>query len=388
MPVKKLFPLFAALLILLFLIPVNVKAEEAEEDMTEELIRQLDFIDSESWEIFFRESGIPTLTDLETVDELLLAIAEGRADDPQNLMGAIKAIAQNELTGLLRVLIALAVAAALTMLPALITDEGIKPVLSLALSLTAVMLSASAFTALCGRTFAAVKRASEFTESSIPVMCGLLLSMGSTATAGVLRPLMLFLSGTVIGLIERVALPVCAACGVFAAVNCLTEDGKLTGWIRLAGTIVRSLLGVLSVVYIGVTGVRGMTMGLKDGVAIRTARYAIGRMVPIVGSMVSGTVESIMGCALLLKNGVGAAAALLLVSVMAAPIAANLAAIIVFRAAAAFAGAFADKRIAALYSGIADSIKNLLACSVAAASMLAMTIAVFLVSGGMTAGLW
>lgn len=375
--------------LMLALFPAFCNAEEAEEDeLTPELIRQIGLLDLEGWDSFFREEGFLSASGFAGADELLLALAEGKPEEPAGLFDALRAIARKELKASLGVFAALAAAAAVTALPALIPDDGIKPVLGLALCLTAAALSVGAFSALCGRTYAAVKRAEKLTEYSVPVISGMLAAMGSPASAGVMKPLMVFLSGTVLGSIESFALPVSAVCGVLAAANCISGEGRLSGFVKLAGTAVRSLLGIMSAVFAGVTAVRGMTMGLKDGVAIRTARYALGRMVPIVGSMVSGTAESIMGCALLVKNGIGAAAALLIVSVMAAPIFALVSALVIFRAAAAFSGAFADMRIVRLYSDMAEAIKNLLACAAAAASMFAAVVAVFIAAGGMTAGLW
>lgn len=379
----------AVFIALLLLFPAVCLAEEAEDgELTEELIRQIGLLDTGEWESFFKESGIPSLSGFASVDELLLALAEGSTGDPGGMLDILKAIALRELKSFAGILAALAVAAAVTLLPALIRDEELKPVLALALGSVAASLCAGAFSALCGRTFATVGRAAKLTQGTMPVMCGMLTLMGSASTAGVMRPLMLFLSGTVLVMIESLALPLSAAGGVLAVANSFSEEGKLSGFVKFSSSAVKTLLGVVSALYIAVIAVQGMTMGLKDGVSIRTARYAIGRMIPIVGSMVSGTVESIMGCALLVKNGVGTVAALLLVSVMAAPVFALLSALLLFRAAAAFAGTFAEARIARLYSDMAEAVKNLLACAAAASSMLAVTIAVFLISGGMTAGLW
>ena len=102
----------------------------------------------------------------------------------------------------------------ITVLPGILTDEGIKPTFVTVLSVTAVTFAAGAFAALCRNAFDAVSKAGKLTQSSMPIMCTLLVSTGSACSAGVFRPLMLFLSGTVISVIEKTALPLTAAGGI------------------------------------------------------------------------------------------------------------------------------------------------------------------------------
>jgi stage III sporulation protein AE len=104
--------------------------------------------------------------------------------------------------------------------------------------------------------------------------------------------------------------------------------------------------------------------------------------------MVSGTVDTVMGCALLIKNGVGAIAILILVSVLARPLVILAAGIFVFRLAAAVSQPAADERTVRLFSNAAETVSLLFACVVSAGCMMAVTMLVFIASGGISAGLW
>ena len=51
--------------------------------------------------------------------------------------------------------------------------------------------------------------------------------------------------------------------------------------------------------------IQGLTGSTYDGVTLRTAKFAMDKFVPVVGGMFSGTMDTLIGCSLVVKNGVG-----------------------------------------------------------------------------------
>ena len=374
--------------------PSSTEPAEAEpgplsEDLSQELARQAELIDLSPWQRYFSSASPFFNGSFATLDELLLGLSEGTAESsPQGLFDTVKALAEHELRSSLGAAAALAAAALLTALPALLPTEGVRPVLGLALMVPAVCIAASAFAALIKTASSAVGEAGEFTRRSLPVMTALLTAVGSTSSEGLFRPLMSFLAGTVITAIERLVMPLCAACGVLRIADSVAGGGRLSELVGLAKKAVRWLLGLISAFYFGVAAVRGLTAASRDGLALRTARYAIDQLVPVVGSMVSGTVDGVLACALLIKNGAGVMALLLLFSFAAKPLLSLAAGMLVFRAAAAVSRPAADPRVVGLYSGLADTASELFACAAAAVLLNCLTVCVFIASGGVAAGLW
>ena len=80
-----------------------------------------------------------------------------------------------------------------------------------------------------------------------------------------------------------------------------------------------------------------MTAATYDGVTMRTAKYAASSLVPMVGGMVSGTMDTMLGCALLVKNAAGLAAILLTMSVVLMPVLRLVAQMFLLRLASALA---------------------------------------------------
>jgi stage III sporulation protein AE len=72
-------------------------------------------------------------------------------------------------------------------------------------------------------------------------------------------------------------------------------------------------MGALCALFSGVLGLQSILMGAKDSMTIRTARYAISNMIPIVGSSVSGALSTLGGALSYVKDtlGIGTVAVLL-----------------------------------------------------------------------------
>lgn len=53
--------------------------------------------------------------------------------------------------------------------------------------------------------------------------------------------------------------------------------------------------------FLGAMSLQGVTSASIDGVAIRAAKYAVDNFVPVVGGMFSDTMDTLVGCTLIVK---------------------------------------------------------------------------------------
>lgn len=363
-------------------------AEPLAPELSDELSRQTELLDLSPWERYFADAGAFLGRSFQSVDEALLSLAEGGGEEPGGILNAILAVALRELRPALASCAVLVLAGLLTALASGVPDEGIKGALTLALLAVCAGAALDRFISLARTASETVSMTNEFAQSTLPIVSTLLTVTGAEAAQGLFRPLMSFLSGTVIAVISRAALPLSCACGMLRAADPIAGGGRLAGASRLISRAVKWLLGLVSAVYFAVTQVRGLNAAARDGVAIRTARYAIDRLVPVVGSMVSGTVDGVMACSLLIRNGAGTLALILLFSAAVRPLAVLGLGALGFRAAAALCRPACDQRVFSLYSGLADTAAELFACTAAAVLLVTLTLCVFLASGGSAAGLW
>lgn len=386
--------LVIALLLPLLLLPTAVFAENGEdagvsEELEEEVARQIGGLELGAWEEYSAAlSEALGFTPLSPA-RLLELIAEGAAEDaPRSLLDAIKRIGLAELKNAAAPIALLTLSALLTSLSGVAAGGRMKELLSFLLCGVSLTVTAGLVSSLAGRAAETVEKAGELASKSAPILTALLISSGSASGAAAFSPLMGLLAETVILAIERFLLPAALAAGVLAMLDPLSGGGKLRRLTALLRFAVKWGLGLLTTFFVGSAAVTGMTAASRDGVTVRTARYALDKLIPIVGSMVSGTVDSVMSCGLLIRNGAGIMTLLILILSAAEPLIVLAAGIFVFRAAAALSAPAADPAAVELLSGAADTAELLFACAAAACCMLAFVCFMFVSSGGAAAGLW
>ena len=125
-------------------------------------------------------------------------------------------------------------------------------------------------------------------------------------------------------------------------VNHLSDKAHLTRMVQLLRGAVCWLLGISFTVFLGAMSLQGVTSASIDGVAIRAAKYAVDNFVPVVGGMFSDTMDTLVGCTLIVKNALGVATVIVLLSVLAAPLIRTLAAVFILRFSAALLEPIAD----------------------------------------------
>lgn len=363
--------------------------EQAEEMLSAELKRQADELELAEWQRYFEACTGMGQGRYKTVGEMLLHYAEHGADaSPQSIWELLIALLKAKANKLFGPVAAITSGALMTCLAGVLPDKGMRKTLALCLGAAPVLLTASAFTALCSEAFACMESFSGFTRAALPVMTTLLSAVGATASAGAMRPLMLFLSGTVVMLLRSVIMPLIFAAAAVGVADSLGGRARLSELFKLILKTVKWLIGIISILYFGICSVQGMTVSAADGISVRTAKYAVDKLLPSMGGLIGGSLDTFMSCALLIKNGAGISAIVIMLGLLIEPLASIGAGVLVFRISAALCRPAAEPGMAALLSNIADTAALLLGVVTAAGAMFAVIIMVFITAGGISAGLW
>lgn len=179
-------------------------------------------------------------------------------------------------------------------------------------------------------------------EQILPLLLTLLTAVGGSASSAFLHPVVVAASGSMVYLAREVILRLVMCTCAVTTVNHLSDRAHLTRMAHLLRSAVCWLLGVSFTVFLGAMSMQGVCSASIDGVAIRAAKYAVDNFVPVVGGMFSDTMDTLVGCTLIVKNALGVTAMLILVSVLAAPLVRTLAVVAVLKLSAALLEPVAD----------------------------------------------
>lgn len=221
-------------------------------------------------------------------------------------------------------------------------------------------------------------------QNLFPLLLTLLAAVGGTASAAFFQPAVVAASGTMTSLIRNVTMPFAVGAAVLIILDHVSEKLHVSRLASLFKQMANWTLGVSFTVFIGVTMVQGLGTAAVDGVSIRTAKYAIDNFVPIVGGMFADTVDTLVGCSLLIKNALGTTGLMVLVGICISPMIQALCAVLIYRLSAAILQPVAESSIVDCLYDFSNVLMLLFIIQLSISAMFLLLIAQMLVVGNLT----
>lgn len=216
------------------------------------------------------------------------------------------------------------------------------------------------FSSAAGYGVDVIHSVSDFITKLSPVLTVLLASGGSVTSAAAFHPI---LSGSVYVmtlLIDKCVVPLIYLSAVLGIAGHVTPQLKLSAFTRLLRSAGKWLLTAALTVFTGVTALYGLSAPSFDAVALKTMKFAVGSFVPVVGGILSETVETVLSGTQLMKNAVGVAGIVSLAAVTIVPVLKIFAVLLMLELCAAAAEPVTDKRICDMLKDVAASISLIL----------------------------
>ncbi len=218
----------------------------------------------------------------------------------------------------------------------------------------------------------------------LPMLLTLLTALGGHASSAFFHPLVVAASGSMVFLAREVILRLVMCTCAVTTINHLSDRAHLTRMAQLLRSAVCWLLGVSFTVFLGAMSLQGVCSASIDGVAIRAAKYAVDNFVPIVGGMFSDTMDTLVGCTLIVKNALGVCAALALLGSVFAPLARTTAVVFVLKLSAALLEPVADGEIVRAIGDFSRTIVLFLVTMLCVGTMYFLLIVQLLLVGNLT----
>ena len=229
-----------------------------------------------------------------------------------------------------------------------------------------------------------ISRMANWMQALFPLMITLLAAVGGTASSAFYQPAVMAAAGSMTTLIEHVTMPLTVSVAMLTMVGGLSDSLRVSRLCRLLRQAASWTLGLGFTVFIGVMSVQGLSAAAVDGVSIRTAKYAMDHFIPIVGGMFADTVDTLVGCSLVVHNAVGVLGLLLLLGALTLPLLRTVMTLFLYRACAAVLEPVADGPLCRAIGGYADVFSLLFVIQLSVGAMFMLLVAQLLVVGNVT----
>ena len=205
-----------------------------------------------------------------------------------------------------------------------------------------------------------------FSNTLIPILITLIITTGNIVSSNMLQPVLIFIITFIGNFILDVIIPVLlasTALGIISKISSYAGVERLSKFFK-SGVI--WVLGLVLTLFVSLVSIEGSLSANVDGLATKTTKAAVSSFIPIVGKILGDAVDTVIGCASVLKNAVGIIGVIVIIGICIMPIIKLVLIMISYYIGACICEPIADENIVKLLSEMGDTFKVMLAilCSI------------------------
>ncbi|HHX22492.1 MAG TPA: stage III sporulation protein AE [Thermoanaerobacterales bacterium] len=223
-----------------------------------------------------------------------------------------------------------------------------------------------------------------FIQALMPVVIALLASIGGITSAAVFNPIIFMGVSVASTWIRNILLPIIFFAAVLGLISNISDRFHVSALSSFIKQVCIFLLGLFLSVFLGLLVVQGAATSTVDGISVRTAKFASKNFIPIVGGIFSDTVDTIVGCSLILKNAIGLAGLLIVFLTTLFPIIKILAMVFVYKFAGAVIQPLGEESVVKCLNDMANHLVFIVITVSSVALMFFVGITVIIASGNIT----
>ena len=224
-----------------------------------------------------------------------------------------------------------------------------------------VTIIMSSFAEIINMVKDSVQSLVSFSNLLIPILITLVITTGNLVTANMLQPILLFLVTFIGNFVSNIVLPVILASTVLSIVSKISDKVQLEKLSKFMKSSAVWILSIILTLFVSMLSVEGSLSSSVDGITAKTAKAAVSNVIPVVGKILSDSVDSVIGCASILKNGVGIVGVITIIAICVIPIFKLLILMTMYYIGAAICEPLADNKIIELLQQMGDTFKIMLA---------------------------
>lgn len=196
----------------------------------------------------------------------------------------------------------------------------------------------------------------DFITKLAPILTTLLLTSGKAVSASAFHPVLSSAVFVVTLIVKKCIIPLSVYASVLSVANNINEQVQISSFCRLISSISKWILTAAFTIFAGICGIYGFSAPALDVLGAKTAKFAVGTLVPVVGRFLSDTMETVISGSHLMKNAVGGAGIFALFSICSIPVIKITVMLFFLRICTALIEPLTDKRISKLLFDMSEIV--------------------------------
>ncbi|MCL2336918.1 MAG: stage III sporulation protein AE [Firmicutes bacterium] len=223
-----------------------------------------------------------------------------------------------------------------------------------------------------------------FMQALMPLLLTLLVAVGGITSAAIFHPL-IFISITAFGaIIKNVVLPLLLFAAVLEILSTLSSEFQVSKFAGLLKGTAMGLMGLMSTIFLGVMAIQGVAGAVGDSLTYRTAKFATGAFIPVVGGVFSDALGAIIGSSLLIKNAVGIAGVVIIALIAVIPLVKIITIAFIYKLSGAIIQPVGEEKISNCLYALGNNLITVFAAVAMVGLLFFFTIAIVVGMGNVT----
>lgn len=164
-------------------------------------------------------------------------------------------------------------------------------------------------------SYQTIKLCSDFAYAFFPAFCIIIATSGSTVTSFSVNTTLLILAQGLNYIAELFFVPITNCFLALGICSGVRSELNLSGAITMLKRIITTGISTLSAIFVSILSVKTAVASKADAIGLRSIRFAINSVVPVIGSSISEGLLSIQSYSSLIKTSVGVVGIIAVVSI-------------------------------------------------------------------------
>lgn len=216
----------------------------------------------------------------------------------------------------------------------------------------------------------------------LPIMVPLLVAMGGFASGGILNPLIMTAITIFNTVLQRLIMPAVYLSCIFILVNSLSEKDYVKKLALFMRGFAISAMGLSVTLFSGLTAIQGLVTKSADGMIAKTAKFSVDNFVPIVGGFAADSIDLILSCTAIIKNGIGIFGLIVIMSLLIIPLIKIIAVAMVYKITAIIIEPIGNKTVSDCLNEVGNSVITLAVILFLSALMFLVFLSIIIGIGG------
>lgn len=229
-----------------------------------------------------------------------------------------------------------------------------------------------------------IKLSADFMLIFIPVMAGIMLTMGQSLQAAGSYTMVMGAGTAVSQISNNILVPLLNTFLGISVVSGISQRVNLNGFCELINKVLKWVLTFTMSVFTAILTMQSIISSSADSAGVKATRFAISSFVPLVGGALSEAYQTVRGCMGMLKSGVGVFAILATGTIYLPAIISCLLWLAAINIAIALAGVFDMGDIIKLLKSVTTVINLLIAILLCCMIIFIVSSAIMLMAGGVS----